>query len=180
MLYAGDEFLNSQGGNNNPYCQDNKTSWVIWKDTAYSAEILRFVKELIAFRKRHPIVHMCHEPKFMDSLSCGYPDLSYHSEQAWYPKLYNHIRHIGMMFCGLYAKRDDGTDDDFIYIAYNMHWESHEFALPKLKKGLSWEALISSDGGAMDAYRDSLASVQENIRVAARSVLILKSRRAKR
>ncbi len=176
MLCAGDEVFNTQYGNNNSYCQDNKISWVVWKDTMYSDEFREFVKELIAFRKAHPIVHSCHEPKMMDYLSCGYPDLSYHSEQAWYPKLNNHIRHIGMMYCGLYAKREDGTDDDFIYIAYNMHWESHEFALPKLPKGLIWEPAILSEKELMDVYSDSLLKKQDNIRVGARSVLILKSR----
>ncbi|MBQ7562527.1 MAG: hypothetical protein IJT16_00905 [Lachnospiraceae bacterium] len=175
MLLAGDEFMNSQSGNNNPYCQDNHISWLNWRDTSSSRELYEYVKGLIAFRKAHPIVHMLHEPKMLDSLSCGYPDLSYHAEQAWYPKLYNHIRHIGMMFCGKYAKRPDGKDDDFIYIAYNMHWESHEFALPKLPKGFKWEAELSSEAGGVQAVNAGLFEKQENVIVAQRSVLVLRS-----
>ena len=175
MLLAGDEFMNSQGGNNNPYCQDNHISWLNWKETNSSKELYDFVRALIAFRRAHPIVHMIHEPKMLDSLSCGYPDLSYHAEQAWYPKLYNHIRHIGMMYCGKYAKRDNGRDDDFIYIAYNMHWENHEFALPKLPRGLRWEAELVSEAGELSEYRRELLKKQESVTLSQRSVLVLKS-----
>ena len=175
MLRAGDEFMNTQGGNNNPYGQDNKVSWLVWKDTYQSREFLSYVRKLIAFRKLHPIVHMQNEPRFMDSLSCGYPDISYHAEQAWYPKLNNHIRHIGVMYCGKYAKRPDGSNDDFIYIAYNMHWESHEFALPKLPKGERWEACFSSDSEYEPEYAERLKEKTESITVEPRSILILRS-----
>ncbi|MCR5791330.1 MAG: hypothetical protein K6G83_15715 [Lachnospiraceae bacterium] len=177
MLPAGDECMNSQDGNNNPYCQDNPVSWVNWRDTALPKELHAFVRELIAFRKAHPIVHMCHEPKLMDSLSCGYPDLSYHAEQAWYPKLANHIRHIGMLYCGKYAKREDGSDDDFIYIAYNMHWETHSFALVKLPKGLSWEAVLCTDKLTLEEINRALAENSDFAEVPPRSVMILKSTR---
>ena len=79
------------------------------------------------------------------------------------------------MFCGKYAKREDGTDDDFVYIAYNMHWESHTFALPKLPKGLRWEAVLASDSAFLTRYDQELKEKQENIEVWDRSVLILRS-----
>ena len=64
----------------------------------------------------------------------GYPDISYHGEQAWYAQFENYNRHLGIMYCGLYEQKQDKTPDDFIYIAYNMHWITHEFALPILPK----------------------------------------------
>lgn len=54
MLRAGDEFLNSQGGNSNPYNQDNETGWLDWSGIERHAGYFRFVKQLIAFRKSHP------------------------------------------------------------------------------------------------------------------------------
>src|SRR5207249_3104822 len=54
MLLAGDEFLRSQGGNNNAWCQDNEVSWVDWTLAEKNADFLRFVRELIALRKGHP------------------------------------------------------------------------------------------------------------------------------
>lgn len=53
MILAGDEFLNSQNGNNNGYCQDNEITWLNWDLTTQNADILRFVKQMIALRKRH-------------------------------------------------------------------------------------------------------------------------------
>ena len=54
MLLAGDEFLRTQRGNNNAWCQDNEISWVDWALAAKNADFLRFVREMIALRKRHP------------------------------------------------------------------------------------------------------------------------------
>ena len=54
MLLAGDERGRSQRGNNNAYCQDNEISWLDWELTADGAELLRFTRGLLAFRRRHP------------------------------------------------------------------------------------------------------------------------------
>ena len=54
MLTAGDEFLQTQRGNNNPYNQDNETTWLDWSRQSDHADHLRFVKKMIAFRKAHP------------------------------------------------------------------------------------------------------------------------------
>ena len=54
MLLAGDEVLNTQNGNNNGYCQDNELTWFDWNLTRENKEMLRFVKHMIALRKRHP------------------------------------------------------------------------------------------------------------------------------
>ena len=76
LIFMGDEFGNSQQGNNNPYCQDNKITWLNWQDREKNAELLNFWKQMIAFRKAHPILHPVEELRILDSLSCGYPDLS--------------------------------------------------------------------------------------------------------
>src|SRR5205814_2251524 len=56
MLLAGDEFLRTQQGNNNAWCQDNEISWVDWTLAPRNADFLRFVHEMIALRKRHPVL----------------------------------------------------------------------------------------------------------------------------
>jgi isoamylase len=56
MLLGGDEFRRTQSGNNNAYCQDNKTSWCDWSDLEQHEEIFRFTRGLIAFRGAHPIL----------------------------------------------------------------------------------------------------------------------------
>ena len=66
MICAGDEFLNTQGGNNNPYCQDNETGWVVWRTSKHCSDILDFTKMLINLRRSHPILHPDREFRLMD------------------------------------------------------------------------------------------------------------------
>lgn len=176
MILSGDEFLNSQGGNNNPYCQDNEIGWVVWKNNKQSAEIFEFVKLLISIRNEHPVLHPTKEFRIMDYAACGFPDLSYHSESPWVPKFDNYLRHIGLMLCGNYAKKSDGYADDFFYIAYNMHWENHEFALPILPKGLEWKIIVSSDANDDKVtIKASEADGVNKVVVDGRCVCIIKS-----
>ncbi|MEW4411359.1 hypothetical protein [Clostridium sp. AN503] len=154
LLLAGDEFGNSQGGNNNAYCQDNETSWLNWNQLKSHGDLYEFVKYVIGFRKAHPVFHMEKEPRIMDYLACGHPDVSYHGVNAWRPEFENFRRQIGILYCGEYAKRTDGTPDDYFFVTYNMHWEPHEFALPNLPKGRKWKlAFDTSDSAANGYYR---------------------------
>lgn len=177
MLSAGDEVANSQGGNNNPYCQDNATAWVEWKSNKYNQELLSFTKNMIALRSAHPILRQSDELRIMDYISCGYPDLSYHGDSAWYPKFDNHIRHIGVMYCGKYAHISRTREDSFFFIAFNMHWDIHEFGLPKLPKTMKW--YLKADTGSrsgQDYYQEGkelLLSNQEKLTVADRTTMVL-------
>lgn len=54
MLLAGDEILRTQRGNNNAWCQDNEISWIDWRTTGRQQDMLRFTREMIALRRRHP------------------------------------------------------------------------------------------------------------------------------
>lgn len=144
LILAGDEFGNSQGGNNNAYCQDNKTSWLDWKELKTNKEVFEFLKQLIKIRKNHPILHRNEELRGMDYASCGYPDLSCHGKKAWYPDYSNYSRELGIMLCGKYAMKDKKHHDDDFYFACNMHWEDHEFDLPKLPKDGKWYILVDT------------------------------------
>ena len=178
MFMAGDEFLNSQGGNNNPYCQDNEVTWLNWKMNKRSTELCEFVKMLIRLRKDHGILHMEKEATLLDSKSCGYPDISYHAEQAWYPGMDTHIRHIGILLCGEYAQE---KCDDYFYIAVNMHWEDHIFALPNLPEELKFKYFTDTEGKEEASYNIQLdENGNELVRVGARTILILKSERKRK
>ena len=100
LIQAGDEFGQSQGGNNNAYCQDNEISWLNWKLQKNNRDLLAFVKQVIAFRKAHPVFHMKEEPKVMDYRAVGKPDISYHGVNAWKPEFENFRRQIGSMYWG--------------------------------------------------------------------------------
>lgn len=178
LIFMGDEFGNSQKGNNNPYCQDNETAWLNWKDMDRNKELHEFFKMLVELRQKHPILHMDREPRVMDYISCGYPDLSYHGESAWRSRTGGFNRHVGIMYCGKYVKVNRSKEDDFLYIGMNMHWEPHSLALPKLPKGMRWKRLFSTvsqtDGPDLNKTDDS-----EPVRtIAARSITVFISERA--
>ena len=83
----------------------------------------------------------------MDYISCGYPDLSYHGDSAWRPRMDSYSRQIGMMFCSKYAK---AGDDTLLYLAVNMYWEPGQLAMPKLPKGQKWKLCIATEEGLQD------------------------------
>ncbi|MCR4892922.1 MAG: hypothetical protein K5989_12165, partial [Lachnospiraceae bacterium] len=149
-ILAGDEFLHSQKGNNNAYCQDNSVTWLNWDNLRKHEEIHDFVRSLIAFRKAHPVFHSREAKRLTDYKSCGYPDLSFHGEQAWAPRFDNFFRHIGLLYAGAYEKREDGTLDDDFYVAFNMHWQAHQFALPNPPAGKQWVQVFSTDQGFIE------------------------------
>ena len=140
LIFQGDEFGNSQKGNNNAWCQDNDIGWVDWSAFKSNRALYEFVKEAIAFRKKYYILHMQEELKGVDYRALGYPDLSYHGAQAWYAPCERNLRHLGMMYCGDYGKQEK----EFLFVAYNLHWMPHEFALPNLPKGSVWKFVAST------------------------------------
>ncbi len=148
LLLAGDEYGNSKSGNNNSYCQDNEISWINWNQTKTNEDILDFTRHAIAFRKAHPMLCGKQALRAADYKACGYPDISYHGVKAWYPEFENFRRQLGILYCGSYAKREDGSQDDFIFVLYNMHWDRHTFGLPNLPKNFRWH--VAADTAKAD------------------------------
>ena len=181
LLMSGDERCNTQFGNNNSYCQDNETSWVIWQENALQKEILEFTKKMIEFRKKHPILSGSSRLRVMDYLACGYPDVSYHGEKAWTPYFDADSRYVGIMYCGNYACVDKVECDDFVYVAYNLHWEKHVLALPNLPKGKKWVKLAdTSETGGKDWLKEEmLLEEQKGVEVMPRSIVILRGKNIK-
>lgn len=143
-LRSGDEFGQTQGGNNNPYCQDNETTWLDWKNVRTNREFYEYTKALIAFRMLHAAFHREQRVKGMDTLGYGCPDVSLHGEEAWKPSLEPFSRTVGVLYCGRYAMNDSRTQDDDFYVAVNMHWEPHAFALPRLSRDKTWRLVMDT------------------------------------
>lgn len=156
MLYAGDEMCNSQKGNNNPYCLDNEISWTNWNTNAMAKEILEFTKNIIAFRKKHKVLHLSQETRQMDYKSYGLPDMSYHGTKAWYADFSHFNRHFSVMYCGKYALLDKAGEEQDIYIAYNMYWENQEFGVPSARNKKKWHLEFSTDGNKKDCDIDRM------------------------
>ena len=126
MLLAGDEFSNTQLGNNNPYCQDNEISWLNWDLLDKNKEIFNFFKNMIKFRKSHPVLR-----DRVKRAQCGFPHVSRHGNNPWNLDPSEETRMLGMMFAGW--DKEKGVDD-IIYIAINSHWEKQYVRLPDLPK----------------------------------------------
>lgn len=169
LLLAGDEFANTQKGNNNCYCQDNEMSWLDWNQLKKNKEQFSFVRDLISFRKQHPILHKEEMLTMTDRFGFGYPDLSFHGKQAWKADLENYNRHLAVLYCGMYGKKKDKSDDDYIYLAYNMYWEEIDFALPTLPKDFEWECVFCTREDDMT----SMDAEDLSVKVSARSIKVL-------
>lgn len=172
LIFMGDEFGNSQKGNNNPYCQDNVVSWLDWNSVKKNEQILEFWKQLVDFRKKHAILHPKKELRLMDDLACGYPDLSYHGQSAWRPQTDSYFRHVGVLLCEKYAGTEE-ADDSLLYLAMNMHWEPHVLALPRPPRGSCWELAFSTEMEENGSGSEPIIGSDELIRkIPSRSIAV--------
>ena len=100
MLLSGDETGNTQNGNNNAYCQDNRIGWLNVSRAKANRNLREFTRKMIAFRKAHPILSMEGAMQMKDYRHQGIPDLSYHGQEPWAMEVYREQRAIGMLYCG--------------------------------------------------------------------------------
>ena len=181
LLLAGDEFGNSQAGNNNAWCQDNETAWLDWSLMRKNRWLHDYIAAIIAFRKAHPMFRLPREPRCVDYIACGHPDVSYHGKSAWYADPDVSCRQLGILYCGEYAELPDGTKDDWFYVACNMHWNPHEFGLPKLPEGYQWSAAIDSSlermKGLIPEGAEKPLEDQKTLTVPERSIVVLRGRK---
>lgn len=136
MFFAGDEFLNTQGGNNNAYCQDNEISWIDWSRLKKHEDMFAFAKAMIDFRKRHPVIR-----KNLNPCSLGFPMVSLHSLKPWDEELTEDNRLLGVMYAG---RDDKGGKDDIVFVALNVYWEAQMLELPDLLGKWRWKQVIDT------------------------------------
>ena len=174
LVMAGDEMCNTQNGNNNAYCQDNRTGWLNWKKDEKNVWLSSFVKQLIAFRKAHPILTMDEPMRMNDYGHKGHPDLSYHGESAWLSGFYQEKSSFGTMYCGSYATKEDGSADDFIYVGYNFHTGMNHLALPKLPDKKKWYLIMDTSEAAEPFFtKEVCVENQQLLAVKAQSTVVL-------
>ena len=167
-ILAGDEFGNSQNGNNNVYCQDNEIGWINWHRGMREMELTEFVKELIRFRKDHPVLHQRNLLLGMDQKSCGVPDISYHGENAWQAPDQYESRQFGVFLSGEALETED------CFIALNMHWVEHTFAIPTLPKSKEWNLSVSTQDGVLE--NPMPLGKKKSIIVPGRTIVVLTGR----
>ena len=165
-LLAGDEFCNSQRGNNNAYCQDNAITWLDWSLLEKNKELFSYVKKLIKFRRNHPLYQSRRYLTGMDSEGLGAPDVSCHGVEPWNARFSYYSRELGVLFFGGYYGGNS------LYFAFNFHWEPHVFYLPEIEKNKEWKQVFDTSNTmemAVDGKKYELAprsiAVFENVPV---------------
>ena len=175
MLLMGDEVGRTQNGNNNTYCHDNELSWLDWDLQTKNAEILEFVKHSVAFRRSHPVLRNPNHFRNQDYVGSGYADITWHGTKAWNVDWSEGNRAIAFLLCGKHAKR--GTvEDNYIYVAMNMHWQTQWFEIPGLPPSLQWHVFANTGAVFPSSYLPGTEPVLENqsgLLVGDRSVVIL-------
>ena len=144
LILSGDEFGNSQNGNNNAYCQDNKTGWVNWRMLEKNRAYFEQVKRLLAIRHTHPALRSDRPMRMSDYETAGLPDLSYHGAQAWCRELYPSMCSLGVLYCGAYG--DEASD---LYLGWNFADTKALLALPEPPAGMHWSVSFG-DGEILD------------------------------
>jgi len=159
LIQGGDEVLNSQLGNNNPYCQDNEIGWITYRKDKAAKDYYTFLKNLIEFRKRHCILHQPKELMLFDYMSCKVPDVSFHGKEAFKMDSGPASREFGILYHGAYAKQYIKKSEVSVYIIYNMNWEKREFALPLKSSVSQWKLLYSTDGSTDENFNEDNAEL---------------------
>lgn len=130
MFLAGDEFCNTQFGNNNAYCQDNEISWLDWNLLEKNKDVFEFFRYMIQFRKEHDIIR-----KHTGSCSLGFPEIQVMEAD-------DSCKVLRIIYAG---RNKEDTQDDIICLAVNVFWENQEFCLPALHHDKGW--YVAADTG---------------------------------
>ena len=144
MFLAGDEFGNTKFGNNNSYCQDNITSWLDWRMLEKNKDLFEFFKFMIAFRKKHPVIH-----KQLPTSVCGMDPIHTHNLNAEETDIPRDARTFCVSFAG-YDK--EKGKDDLIYVAVNAFWEDVTITLPNLHRRGAWHLSVNTYGDGNGQY----------------------------
>lgn len=159
MLRAGDEWLNTAEGNNNPWNQDNETGWTVCNRNKAGKEIYDFTKNLLAFRKKHCVLHTNKELRMLDYMSTKLPDISFHSDNAFTMNQDPYSREFAVLYSGDYAKIYKGKAEPSVYIVINMHWEDRDFSIPVNPKEYNVGFLYCTDGTGDEGLNEENAKV---------------------
>jgi len=135
MFLAGDEFGNTQFGNNNAYCQDNITSWLNWELLERNNDLFCFFQSMIRFRKAHRVLRVD-----LSGGAWGYPDVSFHGVTPGHAKTFEpHEHYVGVLFAGT----EKGINS-LVYVAANTWWKELEVKLPPLPRNRGWTLAVST------------------------------------
>jgi glycogen operon protein len=176
MIVGGDEFMRTQNGNNNTYCQDNELNWYNWEsiESTESQEMIRFWKKLIEKRKKY-IDHFKGKYFTGKTNKFGLPDLSWHGTNLNNPDWSNNQSKCLAMTIGDVAPGSNQSEN--IHCMFNMHWDAVSFEIPQIE-GLKWMRSIDTSLSSPEDIVDPDKYVEitnTNYLLTGRSVVVLVS-----
>jgi glycogen operon protein len=163
MLLMGDEVRRTQRGNNNAYGQDNPVSWLDWEDGSRHADLLRFVRSLIAFRRSHAL--------FADAAFWGEPGgarITWHGVRLGQPDWSHDSRSLAFELRAC-------TADEHLYVILNAYWAPLRFELPPLA-ATCWRRVVDTALPAPEDFAEPATAppvIAGHYEAAARSAVVL-------
>ncbi|MBW4679153.1 MAG: glycogen debranching protein GlgX [Microcoleus vaginatus WJT46-NPBG5] len=182
MIVYGDEMERTQKGNNNGYCQDNEISWVNWDFPQDKADLLDFTRQLIFFRRKHPVFRRRKwfqgRPiygKTISDLGWYNPDGTEMTEEEW---SVGHAKAVGMFLNGEEIPRvgpqGQRIMDESFLILFNAHWELIEFQLPTEMQDRQWDLVIDTKEPHFIEPGSILYTADKTVPVTGRSLVVLR------
>ena len=165
MFYAGDEFCNTQYGNNNAYCQDNEISWIDWSRLETHRDVYEFFRFMIHFRKSHKSIS-----GNLGSNRFGLPEISFHGENPWVENFGQEAKVTAVMFIGY---DEDNGRDDIVYLLVNAFWEPVSVRLPELPRPLLWHVSVNTGEIGSEWKKQPVRLDSDSILAGPRSVIVL-------
>ena len=174
MILGGDEMLRTQQGNNNAWCQDNAISWVDWSLVDENADFHRFVRAMIALRKRH---HALRRRTYFGVPGAWDSPIAWHGTEPYQPDFSPSSRSVAFTLDGSRTDRDEADRD--LYIAMNASWEPATYRIPAAPSSRPWRRTVDtarpSPDDALGLDEGPVVPASELVRVEARSMIILVS-----
>jgi glycogen operon protein len=183
MLLGGDELGHSQSGNNNAYCQDNETTWLDWQEEpGHDPGLLEFIRRLIAFRRRHPVLRRAGflhgrgmSPSGLKDVTWLAADGAEHSESHWTAP---DMRCLGLMLCGAAVDPDQrhapAESDDTLLVLLNADEGPVAFTLPDTPDDLLWQPEIDTTEPDLGPAGAPPLPAGAQYRLAGRTVAVLR------
>jgi len=142
LITAGDEFLRTQKGNNNAYCQDNEISWIDWTLAEKNAGMLAFGRKAIAFRKNHRGLQRKHFFQEHDSSISHLPDIAWFGCDAQEPDW--HDKNLRTLCYQLNAAGNGGGKEEYpLFFILNADQEPKTVLLPPCGSGC-WHRVVDT------------------------------------
>jgi len=181
MLLSGDEMGCSHGGNNNTYCQDNELSWMSWELSEGNEDLVDFTRELIFFRRQHPVLRRRKWFQGRAIHGSGVSDIGWFNsngsgmtDEQWQT---GYIKSLAVLLNGdeipSPGPQGERLSDDTFLVFFNAHYETIEFTLPDFLQQRQWAVVIDTKEPRF-VQEERIFTGSQAVPVVARSLLLLR------